>query len=138
LGDGAQMNTKNVRPAFTLVELIMVIVIIGLLAAVVIPRYGDIKTEAQNAAETAAVAAVRSGIKLAHMTNLAKGTDTWPTALDSATAGAASEANALFGNVIEDGVTDPNWEKVNDTTYKYGPTTNQYAYDNATGKFTKQ
>jgi prepilin-type N-terminal cleavage/methylation domain-containing protein len=132
------MNTQNLRSAFTLVELIMVIVLIGLLAAVVIPRYGDIKTEAQNSAETAAVAAVRSGIKLAHMTSLAQGTDTWPTALDSATAGQASDTNPLFDNVIEDGVTDPNWEKVNATTYKYRPTTNQYAYNNTNGKLTKQ
>lgn len=132
------MNTKKLRSAFTLVELIMVIVIIGLLAAVVIPRFGDIKSEAQTSAETAAVAAVRSGIKLVHMTNLAKGSDTWPTTLDSATAGKASEANPLFGTVIEDGVTDPNWEKVNDTTYKYGPTGSQYAYDKSTGKFNKK
>jgi prepilin-type N-terminal cleavage/methylation domain-containing protein len=132
------MMTRSSCSAFTLVELIMVIVIIGLLAAVVVPRFGDIKSEAQTSAETAAISAVQSGIKLARMTNLAKGSDTWPTTLDSATAGKASEANPLFGNVIEDGVTDPNWEKVNDTTYKYAPTGNQYAYDKTTGKLTKK
>jgi prepilin-type N-terminal cleavage/methylation domain-containing protein len=126
------------RLAFTLVELVMVIVIIGLLAAVMIPKYGDLKSDAQNAAETGAVAAVRSGIKLAHMTNLAKGSDTYPTTMDSATAGKASETNRLFTSVIDEGISDPNWEKVNATTYKYDPTGNQYAYDSGTGAFTKQ
>ena len=52
--------------------------------------------------------------------------------------GAGSETNALFTNVIEDGVTDGNWEKVNGTTYKYTPSGGSYVYDNGTGKFTKQ
>jgi prepilin-type N-terminal cleavage/methylation domain-containing protein len=132
------MNTKRSRLAFTLVELIMVIVIMGLLAAVVIPKYGDIRTEAQSAAETGTVSAIKSGIKLAHMTSLAQGSDTWPTTLDKAEVGIASDKNPLFTNVIEDGVTDANWQKGSDTTYAYGPTGYKYVYDNKTGKFTKQ
>lgn len=126
------------RHAFTIVELVMVIVIIGLLAAVVIPRFGDIRTEAQGAAEQGTVAAVRTGIKLAHMTSLAQGSDTYPTNLDSASAGVGSETNKLFTNVIEDGIADSNWRKVDSTTYEYVPTGNEYAYDNSTGTFTQQ
>lgn len=132
------MNMKHSRLAFTLVELIMVIVIMGLLAAVVIPKYGDIRTEAQDAAETGTVAAITSGIKLAHMTSLAQGTDTWPSVLDSAANGVASATNPLFADVIEDGVTDGNWQKIGARTYRYNPTTNRYVYDRTTGKFNKQ
>ena len=132
------MNTKYSRSAFTIVELIMVIVIIGLLAAVVIPKYGDIRTEAQKAAETGTVSGVLSGIKLAHMTSLAQGLNTYPADLDSATNGVASATNPLFTGVLDDGVTDGNWEKLAAKTYRYNPTSAQYVYDSATGKFTKQ
>jgi prepilin-type N-terminal cleavage/methylation domain-containing protein len=132
------MKMHNSPRAFTLVELIMVIVIIGLLAAVAIPKFTDLRTEAQSAAEEAVVSAVRSGIKLAYMSNLAQGSSGYPSTLDSASVGQGSESNALFTNVIEDGVFDANWEKVNATTYEYNPTGNQYVYDNSTGKLTKQ
>ena len=79
-----------------------------------------------------------SGIKLAHMTSLAQGLDTWPSVLDSAANGVASDANPLFTNVIEDGVTDGNWQKTAATTYQYNPTSRPYAYDNKTGKFTNK
>jgi prepilin-type N-terminal cleavage/methylation domain-containing protein len=130
-----QMKRRN---AFTIVELVMVIVIIGLLAAVVIPKYGDIRTEAQGAAEEGTVAAVRTGIKLAHMTSLAQGSDTYPGTLDSAAAGVASETNKLFTNVLEDGIVDANWQKNDATTYEYVPTGGEYVYDNSDGTFTKQ
>ncbi|MEW6250903.1 MAG: type II secretion system protein [Planctomycetota bacterium] len=128
---------RQMRTAFTLVELVMVIVIIGLLAAVVIPRFGDMRSEAQNAAETGAVSAVQSGVKLAYMTELAKGNGAYPSALDSATNGAASSTNPLFTSVIDGGVTDPNWEKTGANAYKYKPTTHAYTYTPATGTFAR-
>lgn len=128
----------KIQRAFTIVELVMVIVIIGLLAAVVIPKFGDIRTEAQDAAEQGTVAAVRTGVKLAHMTDLAQGNDTYPTNLDSAAVGVASETNKLFTNVIDDGIIDSNWKKNDATTYEYVPTGNQYAYSSGDGSFTKQ
>ena len=123
------------RNAFTLVELVMVIVIIGLLAAVVTPKFTSMHTEAQAAAEEGTVAAVRAGIKLAHLTSLAQGTDTYPTTLDSASNGDASDSNPLFIDVIENGITDGNWEKIDSDSYRFKPTTNTYDYDNTTGVF---
>jgi prepilin-type N-terminal cleavage/methylation domain-containing protein len=127
---------SKTRKAFTLVELVMVIVIIGLLAAVVVPKFGDLKDEAQTAAEQGTVAGVRTGIKLVHMTNLAQGSDTYPATLDSAAVGAGSETNPLFTNVIDGGISDGNWEKNDADTYEYTPTGNTYDYDSSDGSFT--
>lgn len=121
--------------AFTLVELIMVIVIIGLLAAVVTPKFVDIKSEAQAAAEKGMVSGVRAGIKVAHLASLAQGTDTYPASLDSASVAAASASNPLFTAVIDGGVTDGNWSKASATTYTYTPTSITYTYTSADGSF---
>lgn len=132
------MNKKRVHNAFTLVELIMVIVIIGLLAAVVVPKFTDVRTQAQSAAEDGTVAAVKSGIQLSHMGELAKGNDTWPTTLDSASNGVGSTTNPLFANVIDGGVSDKNWRKTGTLRYTYTPTSSVYVYTRTTGQFTKQ
>lgn len=129
------MTKKRLSGAFTLVELIMVIVVIGLLAAVVVPKFTSIKTEAQNAAEIGTVTAVRSGINLAHLTTLAQGGDSYPSALDSASNAPAGIANPLFANVIDGGVTDANWEKTGTNDYRFIPTNRTFTYTPATGKF---
>ncbi|MFH1772516.1 MAG: prepilin-type N-terminal cleavage/methylation domain-containing protein [Candidatus Omnitrophota bacterium] len=52
------MNKKS----FTLIEIIMVIVIIGILAAIAIPRFISRRREAQNASAYGNLAAIRSAI----------------------------------------------------------------------------
>jgi prepilin-type N-terminal cleavage/methylation domain-containing protein len=55
-----KMNKKN---GFTLIELIIVMVILGIMAAVAVPRYLDSISNAEESAEDAVISAIKSGLK---------------------------------------------------------------------------
>jgi MSHA pilin protein MshA len=65
---------------FTLIELVIIIVILGILAAVAIPKYQDITGEAKEASARAALGSLRSGITIYYANQaVTTGTATWPT-----------------------------------------------------------
>jgi MSHA pilin protein MshA len=119
------------RKGFTLIELVMVIVILAILAAVAIPKYFDLQADARASAEKGVVGGVRAGIYTYYAQNKA-----FPTELDPAAVAACGTTNACFTNVLaQGGVKSSDWTKTSSNTYA-GPTGATYTYTSATGEFT--
>lgn len=117
------------RQGFTLIELIMVIVILGILAAVAVPKYIDLTNDANAAAEKGVVGGVRAGIMTQYAQNKA-----YPGALDGAAVAACAAGNPCFDTVLGQGGITADWTKVNATTYT-GPAGINYTYTVGDGSF---
>ncbi len=63
---------------FTLLELVIVIIILGILSSVAIPHYLNMQKEAKIAATKGKMAAIRGGIELAHAKIMTSGVNTGP------------------------------------------------------------
>ena len=74
------MKKMTSHKGFTLIELIIVMVILGIMAAVAVPRYLDSISNAEESAENAVISSIRAGLKAAANDSLyTNGRASWTT-----------------------------------------------------------
>ena len=61
------VDSRRMRRAFTLIEILVVVMILGLLAAIVVPQFGDASTEARRTAFINSGRIFVSAAKLYHL-----------------------------------------------------------------------
>jgi general secretion pathway protein G len=134
------------KNAFTMIELIFVIVILGILSAVAIPKFAGTVKESQISKGRADISSIRSAIITERQSRLITGDSKFIKVGNTAGAGEL-DSGSLFGGVltygIKDSATSGHWTNTggysdeNTTTYDYqvADTPVSFTYTRSSGVF---
>jgi general secretion pathway protein G len=130
------------RSAFTLLEIIFVIVVLGILSAIAIPQLSVTREDAVIAKGRSELSTIKNAIMLDRSERLLTGDSAFLTDLDSnVTNNGNGERlfNEILGNnPIYSRNTPGHWLKTTNTTYRYSvndTTSVTFTYDNTNGTF---
>lgn len=135
---------KNYKNAFTMIELVFVIVVLGILSAVAIPRLAATRTDAQITKARADISSIRSAIINERQTRLFRGQPAFISRLD---AGVGTGAGVLIfdtngtNQILQYGMRtkagNGGWLKATNTTYTFTVlgVANTFTYNSANGTF---
>lgn len=131
-----------------MIELVFVIVVLGILASVAIPRLAATRGDAHITKGRSDISAIRSGIALQRSRMMLEGNNTFPTNLDGIDANYGTSDQRLFNfsdgnasNILEYPIFSANrdggWLKATATTYTYsvGGVATTFTYTNTNGLF---
>ena len=139
------LHTK--KNAFTMIELVFVIVVLGILAAVAVPKFAATRDDAVVAKGRSNVATIRSGIITERQSRLIKGISSFiPNGIGTYTKNHSTykqmDNGGLFGGVlmypISQSTGNDGWSATAGTgtyVYKVAGSSNTFTYNPANGKF---
>lgn len=133
------------KNAFTMIELVFVIVILGILASVAIPKFAATRTDAQIAKGRADISAIRSAIITERQGRLIQGLTGYipvltPTGANPTTLFTGDGTRTLLMYGIAAGTGSGHWQSTNadgkQYTFTIQSTAVPFTYDATTGIFT--
>ncbi|WP_373072485.1 type II secretion system protein [Sulfurimonas sp.] len=126
------------REAFTLMEVLFVIVLLGILAAVAVPRLSATRTDAEIAKGKADVSSIRSSILTERQSQVIRGVVSFIPKLTENTTDTILFRGDGTRTLLTYGIKEGAWQHTAALTYTYtaGGVTTTFTYTPATGIFT--